>query len=258
MPRRKPKNKATEKELDIKDKLEGIILADEMLAGLSAPDIPPISKPMKFMDMEEVKSSVETEARAILESLAKFYNDFTELPDDDYRKHKQKMDALNISTLTFQIRTAQHVIAKMVEEVDAGNTNAGFLAALSQLQSQLMQMPKNFASYIAQMEKSYKDLKKEAEENKEQKGIRFNENGDLEESQENIEALKVRGTKSLMENLQTLMKGGNMIQDAKIVPPSKPDNDLIDPRRGGTSEAELLGGGIDEEGTEFNIDDDIF
>ena len=58
MPRRKPKNKnlSKEQELQLKDKLDGILLADEMLAGLSAPDIPPI-KPQRLLNVDGVKYS---------------------------------------------------------------------------------------------------------------------------------------------------------------------------------------------------------
>ena len=66
MPRRKPKapNLSKEAELNLKDKLDGIVLADEMLAGLSTPDIPAM-KPQRFINVDSVKNEVETEARAI-------------------------------------------------------------------------------------------------------------------------------------------------------------------------------------------------
>ena len=57
-----------------------------------------------------------------------------------------------------------------------------------------------------------------------------------------------------MENLQTLMKSGNMIKDAEIIPPN---NDLINPRKNAKSEAELLGGN-NEDDEEFQMDDEIF
>ena len=252
MPRRKPKknNLSKEAELNLKDKLDSIILADEMLSGLSMPDIPPI-KPQRFINVDNVKNEVETEARAILESLSKFYNDMESLPEDSYIKHKQKIDALSISTMAFQIRTAQHAISKLVEEIDSGRIEPRLFEVLAQLQNQIMQMPKNFSNYMTQMEKNYKQLKTESDEIKKQSDITFDENGNILQTSENIEALKVRGTRSLMENLQTLMKGGNLVKEAEIL--TQEDN-LINPRTkdGGTSD--LLGG--DDE--IFEIDDEIF
>jgi hypothetical protein len=253
MPRRKPKknNLSKEAELNLKDKLDSIILADEMLSGLSMPDIPPI-KPQRFINVDNVKNEVETEARAILESLSKFYNDMESLPEDSYIKHKQKIDALSISTMAFQIRTAQHAIAKLVEEIDSGRMEPRLFEVLAQLQNQIMQMPKNFSNYMTQMEKNYKQLKTESDEIKKQSDITFDENGNILQTSENIEALKVRGTKSLMENLQTLMKGGNLVKEAEIIPT---DDDLINPRTKDGGSTDLLGG---EEEDDFEIDDEIF
>jgi len=252
MPRRKPKkqNLSKEQELNLKDKLDGIILADEMLAGLSAPDIPPM-KPQRFINVDTVKTEVEVEARAILDSLSKFYNDMENLPADNYIRHKQKIDALNISTMAFQIRTAQHAISKLVEEIDSGRMEPRLFEVLAQLQNQIMQMPKNFSNYITQMEKNYKQLKSEsAEINKE--NIEFDSDGNLIQSKDNMDALKVRGNKSLMENLQNIMKNGSMVKEAEIV---MPKDNLINPKTkdGGTSD--LLGGDDDEY---FEIEDDIF
>jgi len=252
MPRRKPKknNLSKEQELNLKDRLDGIILADEMLAGLSAPDIPPM-KPQRFINVDTVKTEVEVEARAILDSLSKFYNDMENLPADNYIRHKQKIDALNISTMAFQIRTAQHAISKLVEEIDSGRMEPRLFEVLAQLQNQIMQMPKNFSNYMTQMEKNYKQLKSEsAEINKE--NIEFDSDGNLIQSKDNMDALKVRGNKSLMENLQNIMKNGSMVKEAEIV---MPKDNLINPKTkdGGTSD--LLGGDDDEY---FEIEDDIF
>jgi hypothetical protein len=251
MPRRKPKkpNLSKEKELELKDKLDGILLADQMLSGLGTPDIPPI-KPQRFINVDGIKSEVESEARAILESLSKFYNDMENLPEDSYIRHKQKIDALSISTMAFQIRTAQHAISKLIEEIDSGRLEPRLFEVLAQLQNQIMQMPKNFSSYMSQMEKNYKQLKTESEDLGKKENLQFDENGNLMETQENIEALKVRGTKSLMENLQTLMKSN--VKDAEIL---EIKDDLINPRTKSSSESDLLGS---EGEDDFEIDDDIY
>jgi len=138
MPRRKPKtqNLSKEQELNLKDKLDSIILADEMLSGLSTPDIPPI-KQHRELNIDGVKTEVEIEARAILDSLSKFYNDMDNLSEDSYIKHKQKIDAMSISTMAFQIRTAQHAIAKLIEEIDSGRVEPRLFEVLAQLQRRL-------------------------------------------------------------------------------------------------------------------------
>lgn len=254
MPRRKPKNKtlSPDQELSLKNKLDGIVLADQMLSGLTSPEFPPFQS-SETMDIKGVKNGVEEEARAMAESLAKFYGEVENLEENHYMKRKQKFDSLNISTMAFQIRAAQHTIARLIEEIDAGPINTRHFEVLAQLQNQLMQMPKNFSSYMAQMEKNYKQLGEEENNKKKQQDIQFDEAGNLVQSPENIDALKVRGTKSLMENLQTLMKSSNIIKDAEIVPPN---NDLINPRKASKKDSDALGGEPDEDN--FEIDDDIF
>ncbi len=256
MPRRKPKtqNLSKEQELNLKDKLDSIILADEMLSGLSTPDIPPI-KQHRELNIDGVKTEVEIEARAILDSLSKFYNDMDNLSEDSYIKHKQKIDAMSISTMAFQIRTAQHAIAKLIEEIDSGRVEPRLFEVLAQLQNQIMQMPKNFSSYMTQMEKNYKQLKIESEEVNKGGDIQFDENGNIIQSKENEDLLKARGTRSLMENLQNAMKNGSIVKDAEIVNNDPPDDSLINPRTkfGGTTD--LLGGDDD---IDFELDDDIF
>ena len=108
--------------------------------------------------------------------------------------------------MAFQIRSAQHVISKIIEEIDAGRVEIGLIQVLAQLQNQIMQMPKNFTTYMNEMEKTYKGLKKESEEIRQEPSLSFTEEGVMEETTENIDKLKVRGTKSLMESMQGMLK----------------------------------------------------
>lgn len=256
MPRRKPKkpNLSKEQELNLKDRLDSIVLADEMLSGLSTPDIPPIKK-HRELNVDGVKTEVEMEARAILDSLSKFYNDMENVSEDSYLRHKQKIDAMSISTMAFQIRTAQHAIAKLIEEIDSGRVEPRLFEVLAQLQNQIMQMPKNFSSYMTQMEKNYKQLKTESEEIKKGGDLQFDENGNIIQSKENEDLLKARGTRTLMENLQNVMKNGAIVKDAEIVKDG-PNDDLINPRTKFGGSTDILGGGEDDDS--FEIDEEIF
>ena len=103
---------------------------------------------------------------------------------------------------------------------------------------------------MTQMEKNYKELKKESEEMQKGGDIQFDENGNIIQTQENTDLLKARGTRTLMENLQNVMKNGSIIKDAEIVP----DDSLINPRTkfGGMSDL-----GNDGE-PDFEIEDELF
>jgi hypothetical protein len=68
------------------------------------------------------------------------------------------------------------------------------------------------------------------------------------------EAEMLLKSKSLMENLQSVIKSGNLVKDAEIVPPN---DDLINPRtKFGSGSGDLSLGG--DEDIDFEIEDDIF
>ena len=250
MPRRKPKNKqlGKEKELEIKKSLDEILLADEMLNGIESPDLPPL-KPQRVMNLDSIKTDVESEAKRILSALAEFYWDPNLLEGKEYINEKQKIDALNVSIMAFNVRTAQHAITKLLEEIDSGNFQPRMFEVLAQLQNQMMQMPKNFSSYMTQMEKSYKQLKSEAEQKQNSNPITLDENGNVTSINPG-DTLKVRGNKSLMEGLQSLMKTNVIVKEAEIL---DHDDSLVNPSK---KEGNPLG--EDGEDCTLDIDDDLF
>ena len=257
MPRRKPKNNKQEiekkKQEQIKSQLDSILLVDDMLKGLETPDIPPI-KALRTMDLDKTKTEVETEARSIMEALSGFFNGGEELDEKSYLRYKQKIDALSISTMALQIRTAQHVIAKLMDEIDSGMTDPKMFAVLAQLQNQIMQMPKNFSDYMSQMEKNYKSLKEEEEKINSAGNVKLDSSGNIIEDAETEGTLKVRGTKNLMENLQSMMKDKKNVKEAEFEEEEEYD-DLINPikKDGGDSL-----GGETEDDQDFEIDDDLY
>jgi hypothetical protein len=251
MPRRKPKDKekkeeSKKKEQELKDKLDSILLADDMLNGLDYPDIPPIRE-IRTIDLDGAKSEVEAEARSIMESLSRFFNDGEEMDEKSYIRHKQKIDALSISTMALQIRTAQHAIAKLMDEIDSGVTDPKMFAVLAQLQNQIMQMPKNFSDYMTQMENNYKSLKKEEEDMNSTGNVKIDSSGNILDDAETEGSLKVRGTKTLMESLQARIKKQGEVKEAEF---EEEDNDnLINPLK--------KDGGVDALGDEVKDDEEI-
>jgi hypothetical protein len=203
------------------------------------------------------------EARAILDSLSKFYNDAENLSEDSYIKHKQKIDAMSISTMAFQIRTAQHAVTKMLDEIDAGGQyQARNFEVLAQMQNQLMQMPSKLQSYLADMEKTYKNLNIEAKASDSTKQpLMVGEDGApviIPGISGEGGTVKVRGNKSLMEGLQNTIKTEVIIKKAQVVEETQPINNLIDPKQKDliAPEAELLRQKEDE--TKIDLDDDLF
>jgi len=262
MPRRPPKNKAgvklsKEDALKKKQELEDLIFNNDTLDGLGSPDIPPM-KPVRLMNFDSLKTEVETEAKGILTSLIKFYMDSDIIEEGDYVHYRAKIDALSISTMAFQIRTAQHAVTKMLDEIDAGGQyQARNFEVLAQMQTQLMQMPLKLQAYLADIEKRYKEMNNENKTSDKTLSASSDDGSGI-----SIPGLsggggtvKVRGNKNLMEGLQNVIKTEVIIKKAQVV---ENDKNLIDPKMKDliTPENELNQQKEDE--TKIELDEDLF
>ena len=264
MPRHKPKNKTGQKlskddALKKKKELEDLIFNDEILEGLGSPDIPPL-KSARIMNFDLLKSEVERESKGILTSLVKFYVDSDVLNEKEYINFRAKIDALNISTMAFQIRAAQHAVTKMLDEIDAGTQyQVKNFEVLAQMQNQLMQMPAKFQSYITEMEKTYKNLNTESRnlDNVKQPVVTDDKGNPVIIPGISGEGgtVRVRGSKTLMEGLQNVIKTEIIVKEAHIVDSNK---NLIDPKTKDliTPENELKIKMEDE--TKSELDEDLF
>ena len=160
--------------------------------------------------------------------------------------------------MAFTIRSAMHGITKLMDEIDAGGSQymARNYEVLSQLQAQLFAMPEKFQKYINEMEKSYKNHSQEkAKKDASSDAMLLNENGE-EASIPGILSggnVKIRGNKSLMENIQSVInkqeyKKGEIIDDK---------NDLVDPRtKDITTPAQYITKADEDPG--FEMDSELF
>lgn len=255
MPRRKPK---PEKQIQekIKESLDAIINDDSLsMDSVTAEDLPQL-KSTEIMDFSDAKQTIGTESKALLDKMVDFYLDASLIGEDDHITYRKKIDAMNISSMMLQLKTAQHAIIKLLEEIDMGNIHPRLFEVLAQLQSQIMQMPKDYQNYMEKMEDSYKRLKIDMEQKALSGGIVMVENGEpRNEAQQNIgDGIKVRGNKGLMENLRDIL--GSEIEDVTVV--DVPENSVVNARK--KAEIDLKNGNSTEEGSSIDsgIEDDLF
>lgn len=212
MPRRKPK---PEKQVQqkIKESLDSILGDDDLdLKSLTSEDLPKI-RSTEIMDFVDAKQTTGTEAKALLDKMVDFYLDGHYIDQSDHIEYKKKIDSMNLSSMMLQLKTAQHAIIKLLEEIDTGNTNPRLFEVLAQLQSQIMQMPKDHQAYIQKMEESYKTLKNDLVERKESGSFVIGKTGEDTINSPNG-SIRVRGTKNLMENLRGIL--GSQIEDVTV------------------------------------------
>jgi hypothetical protein len=162
--------------------------------------------------------------------------------------------------MMLQLKTAQHAITKLLEEIDLGNANPRMFEVLAQLQSQIMQMPKDYQNYLTKMEESYVRLRGEGERKAYAGGVQMeydpsNKTSTLGSTPGlgQSEGIKVRGTKGLMEGLRDIL--GTEIEDVQI--DESNENSIVNARR--KEELAITRNDIEvnDENT-LEVDDDLF
>jgi hypothetical protein len=258
MPRRKPKPEKVVQE-KIKESLDSIIMEEALDSILPNTDELPRIKTTEMMDFAGEKSTALSEAKALLDSITKFYVDLDQ--SESHVEFKKKADTLNLSAMMFQLKSAQHAITKILEEIDMGNMHPRLFEVLAQLQSQIMQMPKDYQAYLEKMEQNYKKTKMEIEEKRHAGGMVLDhvqtQDGTYIASQSQSEGgLRSRGTRGIMEGLRDII--GSEIVDVKpeVIDPNAVVNarekkiiDAQNPMRQDSDTHEDL--------DEFEIEDDI-
>ena len=254
MPRRKPKPEKVIEER-IKENLDSILMDEGFNVSFAADsgDLPRI-KTTDLMDFAGAQSSASADAKTLMDSLAEFYVDLsTENREAFHVEHKKKMDTMNVSAMMFQLKTAQHTITKILEEIDLGNTNPRLFEVLAQMQSQIMQMPKDYQAYLEKMEQNYKKSRIEIDEKKQTNRVVMDQANPGESYNAPVSAMtdnggiKSRGTRGIMEGLRDIIGSEVVDITAEVVEPnavvnakhkkifdldnpniSKPDNSIDD------------------------------
>lgn len=256
MPRRKPKPERVVEE-KIKESLDSI-LQDENLDfdAVTADELPRL-KTTELMNFSEATQTTGTDAKGVLDSIVKFYLDENLIDQTDYIEYKKKIDSMNIASMMLQLKTAQHAITKLLEEIDLGNANPRMFEVLAQLQSQIMQMPKDYQTYVQKMEDGYKSIATQLEEKSNSGSFQLEPGEDgknvYNPSTNESGGIKVRGTKGLMEGLRDII--GAEIEDVKVE--DVDDNAVVNAKKKAEIDASR-NITLDEEDTDLEVEDDLF
>lgn len=259
MPRRKPKPEKIVQE-NIKNTLDQILLEENLDSDSLSPSDLPRMKTTDIMDFSTAKSDVGSDARALMTSIVDLYLKENLIEKSDYVTYKQKIDAMNISSMMLQLKTAQHAITKLIEEIDLGNANPRMFEVLAQLQSQIMQMPKDYQQYMNKMEESYVRLRTEGERKAYAGGVQMEYDSENKVSglgnsfsSGQGEGIRVRGTKGIMEGLRDIL--GTEIEDVRIDETN--ENSIVNARK--KEELSITRNDIEvDEDNSLEVDDELF
>ena len=257
MPRRKPKPEKVIQE-KIKENLDAIIMEESLDSVSLDTDSLPRLKTSELMNFADEKLSALTEARSLMDSVAKFYVDPGAHGHVEFLDLKKKVDAMNVSSMMFQMKSAQHAITKLLEEIDLGNMHPRIFEVLAQLQSQIMQMPKDYQAYLEKMEQSYKRVNTELEVKKHSGGVVMDQNeigetNSFYPSNTDVSGIRSRGTRGIMEGLRDIL--GNEVVDVK--PIELDPNSVVNARDKKLIDDKIRPQGDVEDQSDFIIEDDI-
>jgi hypothetical protein len=211
MSKREPASKETMNNLrKLSEDLESMILGSDLpsVQETSKSDLPPISA-IKPLNYEEVKRFADEKSDEIVESVVLLYLPKEFIFEQDYVSQKMSIDKMTVSNLIFQMKTAEHAIKKLLEEIDTGNTHARSFEVLASLQKSKMEIIKHLAQFMVIMENNYKSLKLDYETSKAE-GTHAQ---DSEAEEIRNDSLKFRGTKGLMSMLQTQIENAKKSKD---------------------------------------------
>ncbi len=255
MPRRKPKPERIVQE-KIKESLDSILNDETLDFDPVKPEELPRLKTTELMDFSAATQTTGSDAKSLLDSIVKFYLDENLIGKTDYVEYKKKIDSMNLASMMLQLKTAQHAITKLLEEIDLGNANPRMFEVLAQLQSQIMQMPKDYQNYVDKMEEGYKKMQLQFEKKSDAGSFQLEAGEDGKEvystNQQSSSGIKVRGTKGLMEGLRDIL--GSEIEDVRVEEDN--DNAVVNAKKKAEIDASrnvLLG-----EDDFLEVDDDLF
>lgn len=187
---------------DLEDILLGV--TESGIEAVAGEDVLPKLKAISPLNYDEVKVESDKKASDIVESVILMYLPADFVQKQDYVYQKMEVDKLTVSNLLFQMKTAEHAIKKLLEEIDSGSPQARHFEVLASLQKSKMEIVKHLAAFMVTMENNYKNL------NYDWKNLDRNQDVEiLSEETADENTTKFRGTKGLM----TLVQG--YMEDAK-------------------------------------------
>jgi len=148
-----------------------------------------------FVDYNEIKEEIDDESKKIIESISDFYLDQKIIEEVSYVKQRIKVDTITISSLLFQMKTAEHAIIKLLIEIDRGQVSSRNFEVLSHLQRSKMEIIKHLAQFITLTENGYKNFYEDYKLLQEAKG-------ELHESVDEEDGLSYFGSKKLLKTLK--------------------------------------------------------
>ena len=182
------------------DSFEQLLNNDSLLQDNvdTSNDLPAV-KPNTSHDYLEMKSNASNKAKNTIGALMKFYLDEDIIEQDEYVQARKRIDEMTLSSLMFQLETAEQALVTLLKTIDSGELAPRMFEVLGTLQKSMLDIIKSQTMYLVAAEESVKKLSRDIEV--------FTERSNKKLNQNNSQVSNVnRGTKTLMEEIQGEIK----------------------------------------------------
>lgn len=194
--------------------LENILLGINTDAiSVVGAEILPKLKAINPLNYDVVKKDSDENATNIVEAVILMYLPAEFIQQHEYIYQKMQVDKLTISNLLFQMKTAEHALKKLLEEIDNGSTGARSFEVLASLQKSKMEIIKHLQVFMTAMEQNYKNLKFDYYSNNVEKKTELPAYEVEAVPTEEETTRKFRGTRNLMEMVQSYVEEERSKQD---------------------------------------------
>lgn len=201
MNNKKVDQKEREREIKRRKELEQMIqqtTTDLEIATREASMVLPSTASLS-LDYHVVKNSIDRESVEIVSSIAEFYLDKEIISEVPYVKQKVKVDEITVSSLLFQMRTAEHAIIKLLSEIDNGNLQPRTFEVLASLQRSKMEIIKHLTQFMVIIENAYKNFQSDYR-------IKKAETVDVEGEEIDDDGIRTRGTRQLLKTIHKIRR----------------------------------------------------
>lgn len=195
------KNGKRSEQESIRDNLENILQGIPEMPEMGMPTDKiqhPDTRTMKFYT---VKEEAEDEAEDTVDAMVEFYLDAV-LEKKPQAKRKKKADIIALGHLFFMLKTQQHAVIKLMEEIDIGNMNVKLFEALERMQGRLESITKTSAQFRNALEQSYQAMMQDELRKREREGSKTIDVDHEELKVMPGETIKSRGTKEIMSMIR--------------------------------------------------------
>lgn len=186
---------------DIRSSLDDILNDSESFdLPIDNTELTPIRRPDPF-DYTKKKGDATNQAKKTINTLLKFYLSEEIIDNDEYVKAKMKIEEMTLSSLIFQMETAERAITTLLQQIDDGDVSPRMFEVLGTLQKSMLDIIKSQTMYMMATEEGVKKLARDYDVYSERKQLGSGEPKKIE-GPTNVN----RGTKNLMMQIQEEME----------------------------------------------------